>query len=244
MVPGRVRQAGQGQTGHGEELHSLQETGPDPDDAHGAAGFQGDAEEVDRSVREEHEALMMPNVLASQCAAAEALGRRTIEPGTHMVTTIGEILPQAAHKHGDRDALIVDGRRLSFRQLDVLSNRVANGLVASGVQPGDRVSLFGPNSWEWLASYYGIAKTGAVINPLSSMLTADEVRYAVSDTGASAVIASPDKGNCFRDSRREAAGSASSCGTRCPSRARHCSATGWTARAPSSSLVCDCPRIS
>jgi long-chain acyl-CoA synthetase len=110
-----------------------------------------------------------------------------------MVTTIGEILPQAAEKHGDRVALIIDSQRLSFRQLDSLSNRVANGLVASGVQPGDRVSLFGPNSCEWLVSYYGIAKAGAVLNPLSSMLTADEVRYAVSDTGASAVIASPDK---------------------------------------------------
>jgi long-chain acyl-CoA synthetase len=110
-----------------------------------------------------------------------------------MVTTIAEILPQAAAKHGDRTALIIDGRRLSFRQLDSLSNRVANGLVSSGVQPGDRVSLFGPNSWEWLVSYYGIAKAGAVVNPLSSMLTADEVRYAVGDTGASAVIASPDK---------------------------------------------------
>ena len=89
-----------------------------------------------------------------------------------MVTTIAEILPQAARKHGDRVALIIDSRRLTFRQLDALSNRVANGLVASGVQPGDRVSLFGPNSWEWLVSYYGIVKSGAVVNPLSSMLTA------------------------------------------------------------------------
>jgi long-chain acyl-CoA synthetase len=111
-----------------------------------------------------------------------------------MVTTIGEILPRAARTHGDRVALVIDSQRLSFRQLDTLSNRVASGLVASGVQPGDRVSLFGPNSWEWLVSYYGVAKAGAVVNPLSSMLTADEVRYAVGDTGARAVIASPDKG--------------------------------------------------
>ena len=100
-----------------------------------------------------------------------------------MITTIADILPQAARKHGDRVALIIDGRRLSFRELDALSNGVANGLVASGVQPGDRVGLFGPNSWEWVVSYYGIAKAGAVVNPLSSMLTADEVQYAVTDTG-------------------------------------------------------------
>jgi long-chain acyl-CoA synthetase len=95
--------------------------------------------------------------------------------------------------HGDRVALIVEGRQLSFRELDALSTRIANGLVASGVQPGDRVGLFGSNSWQWLVSYYGIAKAGAVVNPLSSMLTADEVQYAVTDTEASAVISSPDK---------------------------------------------------
>jgi long-chain acyl-CoA synthetase len=120
-----------------------------------------------------------------------------------MVRTIADILPQAARKHGDRVALIIDSRRFSFRELDELSNRVANGLVSSGVQPGDRVSLFGPNSWEWLVSYYGIVKVGAVVNPLSSMLTADEVQYAVTDTGASAVIASPDKGELLRQLKAE-----------------------------------------
>jgi long-chain acyl-CoA synthetase len=110
-----------------------------------------------------------------------------------LITTLAEILPHAARKHADRTALIVENRRFSFRELDSMSNRVANGLVASGVKPGDRVSLFGPNSWEWLVSYYGIVKTGAVVNPLNTMLTPDEVRYTVTDAGARAVIASPDK---------------------------------------------------
>src|SRR5262245_10432824 len=110
-----------------------------------------------------------------------------------MVTTLGEILPHAARTHGDRVALIVDNREFSFRELDAMSNRVASGLVAIGINPGDRVSLFGPNCWEWLISYYGIAKTGAVVNPLSSILTPDEVRYSVVDAGARAVVASADK---------------------------------------------------
>jgi long-chain acyl-CoA synthetase len=116
-----------------------------------------------------------------------------------LVTTIADILPHAARKHGDRVALIINDQRWSFRELDTLSNRVANGLVASGVEPGDRVGLFGPNCWEWLVSYYGIAKAGAVVNPLSSMLTADEVQYAVADTAARAVIASPDKAHLLQD---------------------------------------------
>jgi long-chain acyl-CoA synthetase len=110
-----------------------------------------------------------------------------------MTTTIAEILPAAAMRHAERTALIVEEHRLSFQELDALSNRVANGLVAMGVKPGDRVGLFGGNSWEWVASYYGIAKTGAVLNPLSSMLTSDELAYTVTDAGARVVIASFDK---------------------------------------------------
>ncbi len=110
-----------------------------------------------------------------------------------MVTTLAEILPQAARRFKDRTALIVEERPFSFRELDAMFNRVANGLAAAGIQPGDRVSLFGANSWEWLVSYYGIVKAGAVVNPLNTMLTADEVRFAMTDAGSRAVLAAADK---------------------------------------------------
>jgi long-chain acyl-CoA synthetase len=107
-----------------------------------------------------------------------------------MAATLGEILPAAADRHLERTALVVDDERLSFSELDFLSNRIANGLVATGVQPGDRVGLLGANGWEWAAAYYGIAKAGAVLNPLSGMLTTDELRYTVADAGTRVVIGS------------------------------------------------------
>ncbi len=110
-----------------------------------------------------------------------------------MTTTLAEFLPAAAARHAERTALVVDERRLSFRELDAQSNRVANGLAALGVKPGDRVGLFGANSCEWVVCYYGIAKTGAVLNPLSSMLTTDELRYTVTDAGARVAIGASDK---------------------------------------------------
>jgi long-chain acyl-CoA synthetase len=116
-----------------------------------------------------------------------------------MTQTIGEILPAAAQRFGNKTALIVEGRAFTFRELNELSNRAANGLVASGVRPGDRVTLYGPNCWEWLVAYYAIAKTGAVVNPINVMLTPDEVRYVVEDSGARAVVASPDKGGPLLD---------------------------------------------
>ena len=111
-----------------------------------------------------------------------------------MGETIGEILPEAARRFGDKVALIVGAEAFSFSELDAMSNGVANGLVAAGVEPGDRVTLYGPNCWEWLVAYYAIAKSGAVVNPISSMFTVDEVRYVVADSGARVVVAASEKG--------------------------------------------------
>ncbi|MGH6816039.1 MAG: AMP-binding protein [Hyphomicrobiaceae bacterium] len=111
-----------------------------------------------------------------------------------MVQTIGEILPYAARRYGDKPALAVGGKRLTFNELESLSNALANGLVGAAIEPGDRVALYGPNSWEWLVAYYAIAKTGAVVIPINVMLTPEEVGYIVRDSGTKAVIAAPDKG--------------------------------------------------
>jgi long-chain acyl-CoA synthetase len=110
-----------------------------------------------------------------------------------MLDSLGQVLPRAAQAFGDRTALVIDGRTFSFRELDELSSALAASLVRLGVKPGDRVTLYAPNSWEWIVSYYGALKTGAVINPINVMLTPAEVAYVTKDCGASALIGSPDK---------------------------------------------------
>ncbi len=116
-----------------------------------------------------------------------------------MGETVGRILPEASRRFGDKTAVVVEGEMFSFHDLEAMSNRVANGLVSIGVEPGDRVTLYGANCWEWIVAYYTIAKTGAVLNPISSMLTTEEVRYVVTDAGARVVIASADKGRPLTD---------------------------------------------
>ena len=88
---------------------------------------------------------------------------------------------------------MIGGRSFSFTELDQLSGTLAKNLVALGVSPGDCVTLYAPNSWEWIVSYYGALKTGAVINPVNVMLTAAEVAYVTKDCGAKALIGSPEK---------------------------------------------------
>ena len=87
---------------------------------------------------------------------------------------------------------MVGDRSFSFSELDELSSALA-ALVRLGVRPGDRVTLYAPNSWEWIVSYYGVLKTGAVINPVNVMLTPAEVVYVTRDCGAKALIGSPEK---------------------------------------------------
>jgi long-chain acyl-CoA synthetase len=109
-----------------------------------------------------------------------------------MATTLAGIIAEAS-AHADRTALVIGENAWTHAELDTASDRVADGLVMLNVLPGDCVSIFGANSFEWIAAYYGAAKVGAVVNPLSSMLTEDELRYTVEDAEARVVIASGDK---------------------------------------------------
>jgi long-chain acyl-CoA synthetase len=110
-----------------------------------------------------------------------------------VLDSLAEVLPSAARRFGDKRALVVGDRSFSFTDLDALSSALAASLVRRGVGPGDRVTLYAPNSWEWIVSYYGTLKTGAVINPINVMLTPAEVVYVTRDCGAKALIGSPEK---------------------------------------------------
>ncbi len=110
-----------------------------------------------------------------------------------MIESPAHILPLAAKTYGDKIALITDDAQFSFVELEARSNQLANALAAMGIRPGDRVSLYSPNCWEWVVSYHGVLKTGAVVNPVNVMLTPEEVEFVANDCGAKLIIGSRDK---------------------------------------------------
>ena len=110
-----------------------------------------------------------------------------------MQRSIGQLPVEAAKRYGEKTALVLAERSLTFNELDALSNRFASALFTLGVRAGDRVTLYSPNCWEWVVSYYGILKTGAVVNPINVMLTPAEVEFVANDCDASIVVASHDK---------------------------------------------------
>lgn len=100
------------------------------------------------------------------------------------------ILERAAARNPTKTALISDDATLTYAELWDASRHVAQWLKDRGVDPGDRVSLYGENRWEWIAAYHGILAAGCVVNPLNVMLTPTEVAYATNDCAARVVFGS------------------------------------------------------
>ncbi len=88
----------------------------------------------------------------------------------------------------DKTALIFEEKSFTYKQLDQLVNRVANGLHGLGIRKGDRVALFLPNIPEFVISYLGILKIGAVAVSINVMFKRAEVSYIIHDCAAKAII--------------------------------------------------------
>ena len=106
---------------------------------------------------------------------------------------LGMIVARSAERYGPKLALVADGRTLTYQALHDLCDRVAGGLRVLGVRPGDRVSLYSPNRWEWVVAYHAALWAGAVVNPINVMLTPEEVAFVLNDCGAAAIFTAGEK---------------------------------------------------
>jgi long-chain acyl-CoA synthetase len=92
-------------------------------------------------------------------------------------------------RHPDRECIVVlGGERVTYRQLWDRSARVAGGLRAAGVRPGDRVANRHGNGLEWCVGFWGTLMAGAVVVPVNTRFSESEVSYVVTDAGADVVL--------------------------------------------------------
>ncbi|MFP6906891.1 MAG: long-chain fatty acid--CoA ligase [Verrucomicrobiota bacterium] len=99
---------------------------------------------------------------------------------------IATILETQAQRNPGRTAIVLGDTRLSYAQLNGAASQVANGLVARGIQPGDKVALSCPNLPYFPIVYFGILKAGAVVVPLNVLLKRREIAYHLNDAEARA----------------------------------------------------------
>jgi acyl-CoA synthetase (AMP-forming)/AMP-acid ligase II len=100
-----------------------------------------------------------------------------------------EMLRETVERAPDREALVeVGGGRMTFRELWDRAARVAGGLRATGIQPGDRVAILLPNGNDWCLAFWGGVLAGAIVIPVNTRFAQPEIDYVLEDSGASFVF--------------------------------------------------------
>jgi len=132
-------------------------------------------------------------LLVEEKTMAEATISPILADTSSIRADLGMIVPRAAQHFGSKPALVTAGRTLTYQELHDLCDRVAGGLQGVGVEPGDRVSLYSPNRWEWVVAYHAALRAGAVVNPINVMLTPEEVAFVLNDCGAAAIFTAGEK---------------------------------------------------
>ena len=120
-------------------------------------------------------------------------------------------LESAAASFPERDAIVFDGRRWTYAEMEEQAGRVANGLYRAGIREGDHVALVCPNRPEFVACYFGILKVGAVVVCVSALLKAREIAYQLEHSDAVAMIAYGGGDMTIGDHAREAFEEVSAC---------------------------------
>ncbi len=93
----------------------------------------------------------------------------------------------------ERTAVIDGDREYSYGRLNEDANRVASALTLMGILPGDHVAICAPNSYRWIAFYFGILKAGAVAVTLSSALGKADLNMLLNDARPKALMILDDK---------------------------------------------------
>ncbi len=104
--------------------------------------------------------------------------------------TIGHNLEATTARVPDHEALVVthQGIRQTYREFDATVDRVARGLLALGIERGDRVGMWSPNFAEWVWIQYATAKIGAIQVNVNPAYRTNELQYALAQSGCRLLV--------------------------------------------------------
>lgn len=102
--------------------------------------------------------------------------------------TYGSLVDEAARRWGVREALRFQGRRWTFADLVREIDRVARGLIALGIEPGDKIALWMVNRPEFILAAWAVLKIGAVLVPVNTRFRTADVEYVLRQSDSTALI--------------------------------------------------------
>jgi amino acid adenylation domain-containing protein len=106
---------------------------------------------------------------------------------------LGALVPEAAASFPGRDAVVQEGARLTWEELDRRSARMARSLRARGVAPGDRVGIWTPKSPAAIVALHGILRCGAAYVPVDPGAPVARMNALARDAGLAGLVVSPDR---------------------------------------------------
>ncbi|MEU6660584.1 FadD3 family acyl-CoA ligase [Streptomyces sp. NPDC046821] len=98
--------------------------------------------------------------------------------------TVPELVRAAAERYGEREAVVEGRTRITYEELGERVERAAAACIASGVEPGDRVGVWAPNTLDWIVSALGAVTAGAVLVPLNTRFKGSEAAYVLARSRA------------------------------------------------------------
>ncbi|CAM3695513.1 AMP-binding protein [Halomonas sp. FME1] len=110
------------------------------------------------------------------------------EPSIIQQNSIGAALSRSARKYPHQLALVFGEREWRYLELSQAANRVANGLLAAGLVPGDRLAVYGKNSDAYVIAWLAATKAGLVHVPINFALSSEELRYILEQSGAMGLL--------------------------------------------------------
>jgi acyl-CoA synthetase (AMP-forming)/AMP-acid ligase II len=113
-------------------------------------------------------------------------------PTDALPSTIPAIVERAAREFADIEALVDERDRITFAQLADAAVVSARALIASGVQAGDRVAIWAPNTTEWVHAALGVYAAGGVIVPLNTRFKGAEAAYVINRARAKVLFSVTD----------------------------------------------------
>ena len=102
--------------------------------------------------------------------------------------SVPELFDQIVGKYGEKPALIFYGKKISYRELKELVDRLATALADLGVKKGDTVAIYLLNSPQYVIAYFAALRLGAKVTPISPVYTSIEVKHQLVDSEAKTVV--------------------------------------------------------
>lgn len=110
----------------------------------------------------------------------------------HVQDTIGSLIRRSARRHPEKEAFKFRGKSYTFSEVNDLANRFANGVREYGVEGGDRLAVMAKNSFKYLLTWLGTAKSSAVHVPLHGELKPHEYDFFIEKAAPSMLVIDQD----------------------------------------------------